>query len=98
MTLTEARTGQHVGTAQATSELTASLGPEPATPGAHCPGVLMVIPVHGLTPHMEVVADRLAAQGYVSFRPRCIRHSARSPSTTSGHRRPRRWSYSGRHF
>jgi carboxymethylenebutenolidase len=41
---------------------------EPPTPGAH-PAVLLIHPVHGLIPFMEVLADRLAAQGYLALAP-----------------------------
>jgi carboxymethylenebutenolidase len=67
MTLTEVRTGQYVKYRAGDVELTAYLS-QPTTPGTH-PGILIVQPVHGLTPHMEIVADRLAAQGYVAFAP-----------------------------
>src|SRR5437868_13504411 len=67
MTLTDVRTGQYVKYCVGDVELTAYLS-QPTTPGTH-PGVLIVQPVHGLTPHMEVLADRLAAQGYVAFAP-----------------------------
>ena len=36
---------------------------------AFLPAVLLIHPVHGLIPFMEVLADRLAAQGYVALAP-----------------------------
>jgi carboxymethylenebutenolidase len=67
MTLTAARTGQYVKYRSGEAELTAYLS-EPRTPGTH-PAMLVVQPVHGLTPLMEIVADRLAERGYVALAP-----------------------------
>jgi carboxymethylenebutenolidase len=67
MTLTAVRNGQYVQYRAGDAEITAYLS-EPRTPGPHA-AMLVIQPVHGLIPLMEVVADRLAERGYVALAP-----------------------------
>ena len=65
MALTEVRNGQYVKYRAGDAEITAYFS-EPTTPGPH-PAMLVIQPVHGMTPRMEVFADQLAARGYVAL-------------------------------
>jgi carboxymethylenebutenolidase len=67
MVVTEVRTGQYVKYSSGDAEITAYLS-QPTAPGRH-PAMLVLQPVHGLIPLMEVIADRLAARGYVALAP-----------------------------
>lgn len=67
MTLTEVRNGQFVKYRSGEAEIAAYLS-QPSTPGPH-PAMLVIQPVHGLIPLMEIFADRLAARGYVALAP-----------------------------
>jgi len=67
MTLTEVRNGQYVKYRSGEAEITAYYS-EPRTPGPH-PAMIVMQPVHGLIPLMEIVADRLAERGYVALAP-----------------------------
>jgi carboxymethylenebutenolidase len=67
MTLTEVRNGQYVKYRSGEAEITAYFS-EPRTPGPH-PAMIVMQPVHGLIPLMEIVADRLAERGYVALAP-----------------------------
>jgi carboxymethylenebutenolidase len=67
MAVTEVRTGQYVKYRSDDAEITAYLS-QPTVPGRY-PAMLVIQPVHGLVPLMEVIADRLAARGYVALAP-----------------------------
>jgi carboxymethylenebutenolidase len=67
MALTEVRNGQYVKYRSGDAEITAYFS-EPTTPGPH-PAMLVIQPVHGLTPRMEVFSDQVAARGYVALAP-----------------------------
>jgi carboxymethylenebutenolidase len=67
MAVTEVRSGQYVKYQCGDAEITAYLS-RPTTPGPH-PGMLVIQPVHGLLPLMEVIADRFATRGYVAIAP-----------------------------
>ena len=67
MTVTEVRNGQYVKYRSGEAEITAYFS-QPPTPGPH-PAMLVIQPVHGLLPLMEVIADRLAERGYVALAP-----------------------------
>ncbi len=67
MALTAVRNGQYVKYRSGDAEITAYLS-EPRTPGPH-PGMIVMQPVHGLIPLMEIFADRLAERGYVAIAP-----------------------------
>ncbi len=67
MVLTEVRRGQRVKYPSGGAEITAYLS-QPSTPGTH-PAMVVIQPVHGLTPYVEVVADDLAERGYVAIAP-----------------------------
>ncbi|HWP29652.1 MAG TPA: dienelactone hydrolase family protein [Chloroflexota bacterium] len=67
MALTEVRKGQRITYRSGDAEIIAYLS-QPTTPGTH-PGMVVIQPVHGLTPYLEIVADHLADQGYVAIAP-----------------------------
>ena len=67
MAVTEVRNGQYVKYRSGDAEITAYFS-QPSTPGPH-PGMLVIQPVHGLLPLMEVFADRFAERGYVAIAP-----------------------------
>ena len=60
MVVTDVRTGQYVKYRSGDAEITAYLS-QPTVPGRY-PAMLVLQPVHGLIPLMEVIADRLAAR------------------------------------
>ena len=84
--LTEVRKGQHVTYRSGDAEITAYLS-EPRTPGTH-PGMIVVQPVHGLTPHTEIVADRLADLGYVVIAPALYSRTGTLVTDWSSHPTP----------
>jgi carboxymethylenebutenolidase len=92
--LTEVRKGQHVTYRSGDAEITAYLS-EPRTPGTH-PGMIVVQPVHGLTPHMEIVADRLADLGYVAIAPALYSRTGTLVTEWTGHPTPAARELSGK--
>src|SRR5215207_3103008 len=82
MALTDVRNGQYVKYRSGDMEITAYYS-EPTTPGPH-PAMLVIQPVHGLTPRMEVFADNLAARGYVALAPALYSRTGTLTTDASG--------------
>jgi carboxymethylenebutenolidase len=61
------RRGQRIAYRSGDAEITAYLA-QPEAPGTY-PGMVVCQAIHGLTPHVELVADHLAESGYVAIVP-----------------------------
>ena len=85
-TLTEIRKGQYVKYQSSGAEITAYLS-KPSTPGTHN-AMLLIQPVHGLTPHVEIVCDRLAGMGYVALAPALYSRTGTLTTDATGHPTP----------
>jgi carboxymethylenebutenolidase len=84
--LTELRKGQYVTYPSDGADVSAYLS-KPAAPGTY-PGLVIIQGVYGLTPHCEIVCDRLADRGYVALAPALYSRTGTLTTDATGHPTP----------